>query len=131
MDILNNRVSNFRRINYNLNKVKQDKTGLHVPLLIGKACQSYIHDRDQLIDKFDSLKQYCYRYLQDDKFERTNDFINLLGQLLNGKPINIKHLYTPKFSTGHSVELINYNILLELLQKNLVHTNSKELNFRS
>ncbi len=59
VDFLNNRMSNFRKIHYNLNRVKNDKKGMYVPLLIGQAIQSFKFDPDKFIDKYESLNLYC------------------------------------------------------------------------
>lgn len=111
--LLNNQPVNFRKINYNLNKVKQDKKGLHVPLLIGQAVYHYIHDYDKFIDKLDALKQYCYKYLKDDKYKRTNEFVRILANIGEGK--NVAPELSPKENMIGGVEIVDYGILLDMI----------------
>lgn len=78
------RIQSFR-IQKFLNEVpvySKDKRGMNIPILI-------IHilfllqkqDYDNVIDRVESLNQYCYRYLRKDDTYRSNCFIKMLLQL--------------------------------------------------
>jgi len=116
LDILDGKAINFRRLNYNLNKVKQDKKGLHVPFLIARAIYYYMHDPDELIDKLDALNQYSYKYLKGEQFERTRQFIKTLNMIMNGKRPPKKGLSSPTEKlSNYGLEMVSYEKLLEFM----------------
>ncbi|MGA0232589.1 MAG: hypothetical protein ACO3MB_06915, partial [Saprospiraceae bacterium] len=108
---------NFRKINYRLNKVKQDKKGLHVPYLIGQAVYFYMHEPDKLIDRMDALNQYAYKYLKEEHFERTRQFIKILDKLIDGR-YDVELILPEPDETinNHGIELVNYEKILEFMQ---------------
>lgn len=117
MHILGDDKLNFRKINYRLNKVKQDKKGLHVPYLIGQAVYFYMHEPDKLIDRMDALNQYAYKYLKAEHFERTRQFIKLLDKLIDGR-YDVELILPEPDETinNHGIELVNYEKILEFMQ---------------
>ena len=111
-----NKKINFRKINYNLNKVKQDKRGLHVPYLIAQAIYYYLNDQDKLYEKIDSLNQYAYKYLKGDEFARTRQFIKILNKILFDKDYDITTLEeSAKTITNYGLEMVSYEILVDFL----------------
>lgn len=60
----------------------QDKRGLNIPILIIQILFMVVKkDYDQSIDRFDSIKKYCSRYLRKGENLRSNCFINMLLQI--------------------------------------------------
>lgn len=116
LSILQDKEVNFRRLNYNLNKVKQDKKGLHVPYLIAQSIYFYLNDPDKLIDKLNALNQYSYKYLKGEKFERTRQFIKTINLLMDGKHISEFNSTAPSESLNdYGLEMVSYEKLLQLM----------------
>ena len=116
LDILNGRESNIRRLKYNMNKIQQDKKGTYIPFMLGIAVQLYIHDIDKFIDNYEALVQYSYRYMQDDEYKRTRQFIKVLGKLLDYEIIEDMELDVEKEQLSRtSLEIIPYENLIQLL----------------
>lgn len=116
LDILKGNEVNFRKINYNLNQVKQDKKGLHVPFLIGQAIYHYKKDPGKLIDKLDALNQYVYKYLKGEDFARTREFIDLLDKLLDAKPkVSGFQFSKPDEIQSNDIEIVAYEKLREFI----------------
>ncbi len=117
LSILSNREVNFRKVNYNINKIKQDKKGLHVPYLIARAVYQYLNDPDILIDKLDALNQYSYKYLKEGQFNRTRQFIKILNEIMSGKGIDEVQLNEASEQiSNYSLEMVSYDILLEKMK---------------
>lgn len=121
MSILKGKALNFRRINYNLNKVKQDKKGLHVPYLVAQAVYYYLNDPDKLIDKMDALSQYAYKYLKEDHFNRTRQFIKILDKMIDKGSYSDMVLDEPSETiNNHGLEIVAYEKLLEFISQTTV-----------
>ena len=121
--ILAGNTLNFRRINYNMNKIKKDKKGMHVPFLIAQAIYFYLNDPDKLIDKLDALNQYSYKYLKEEKFERTRQFIKILNRIMNLKDYSdIKISVASEQINNNGIEMVSYDNLLKILEtrKNMI-----------
>ncbi len=117
MAILTNSKLNFRKILYNINRVKQDKKGMHVPFLIAQAIYYYKNDPDKLIDKLDALNQYAYKYLKEDQFERTRQFIKILNRVLSGKSYSDIAMEERKEKlSNYGLEMVSYESLLNIIQ---------------
>lgn len=113
--LLNKEKVNFRKIKYNLNRVQQDKKGLHVPLLIGQVCHTFIHNPDKLFDQFDALEQYINKYLDEEKYTRTTAFVNMLKHKLLENDFQADNLSDLKGTISNSsLEMIEYEKLLKI-----------------
>jgi hypothetical protein len=111
----------------------KDKRGLNVSILIIQLLFLIeLKNYDQVLDRIDSLNQYCYRYLRNDDSLRSNCFIKMLIKLPDADyhPLRLKR-YTKKvydkfiqtkFVVSEQIteiEIIPYeklwNIVLEIL----------------
>lgn len=125
--LLSDQTLNFRKINYNLNRVKQDKKGLHVPFLIAQAIYYYLHDPDKLIDKLDALNQYAYKYLQSDNFLRTRQFIRILNRIMSGKSYaDISLELDAEKISNYALEMVSYDVLLDFIQSRQIGSYSQK-----
>ena len=123
LSLLSGKGLNFRKIKYNINKIKKDKKGMHVPYLIGQAIYYYINEPDTLIDKLDALNQYVYKYLKGDEFLRTRQFIKILNRIMDSKPYDDLEITVPQEKVhNYGLEMVSYEHLLKLVEQHRVES---------
>lgn len=128
---------NFRLSRF-LNEVpaySTDKRGQNISILIAQMLFLLIYKKyDQILDRLDTLYQYCHRYLRKDSTLRANCFIHMLLKLPDGNynPIRVQR-YAAKYhkklkanprtfsNQFFESEIIDYETLwgfvIELLEK--------------
>ncbi len=110
---------NIRRINYNLNRVKQDKAGLFIAHKIGNLLYQVMDGNDDyVIDNTEALLEYTRTYLQGKPYARTRYFIKIITSLYNGSEMS---KWLEKLSKTNSavkrggIEVIQYEIILNMI----------------
>ena len=119
-------------VNRFLNEVPiftKDKRGLNVSILIAQLLFFILNKKEnEIIDRLDSLNQYCHRYLKKDDTLRSNCFIKMLMKLpeANYNPIRVQR-YVDKYykvlsstpaeisEQSSEVEIIPYEDLWEMV----------------
>jgi hypothetical protein len=127
------------RLNRFLNDVpiySKDKRGINISILIIQLILMIQNNNlGDIVQRIDSLNQYCYRYLRNDETFRSNCFIKMLIKVPDAAyhPLRVKR-YTEKYynklknsnmeisEQSGEIEIIPYEILwelvLEMLEKN-------------
>ena len=83
----------------------KDKRGFNISILIAHVLLLLVTKKyDRIIDRVETLNQYCYRYLRKDDTYRSNCFIKMLLQLPKA---GFNHLRAERYAENYYKKLLN------------------------
>lgn len=116
-----------------VNTFSKDKRGLNIPITIIQSCYEISsHDFDKMINRMEAIDKYRIRYLNEEKYLRSNIFIKMLILLVKSdfcpkqtsekvKPYleELKKYPFNEMTNGHELEIIPYTDLWNLTLEKL------------
>ncbi len=115
IDLLKGEPIKFRKIKYNLNKVRNEKDEIMVPYMIGEICYNFIYNQDKLLDSLEAISIRVYRNLNDPKYSRTKSFLKIIASIIKHNTYDLQILENEVPISNNSVEIIKYELLLNFL----------------